>query len=410
MFAAFRGFEQENDTLRGGVQIWGTLEQNVFLEALGDISAQDQRWANVSYTEIDPRNFSEEMTNAIAEGRGPDLVLIPHEILVSQYAKLSPIPYENLSVRDFKSSFAEGGEVFLFPDGFYGFPFAIDPLVMYWNRNIFSSAGLAYPPRTWEELVRDTVPTVTRRFDNNDIAVSTIAFGEYSNVTNAKEVLLMLMMQAGSRLVQIVNGTPQVQLNVGYGTEVSTPGDAAVRFYTQFANPSAVTYTWNRGMRIDRDAFLAEDVALYFGFTSEYGLILDGNANLNFDVAPVPQGADEIDKKSYGRIYALSIPKTSGNPAGAFEVAQTLTMSNYTDGIIRALNLAPARRDLIAAGGGNAVGDVVYAQALIARGWLDPNPYLTNELFKEMIESVTSGRSTIGEAIENASYKIQRAF
>ena len=128
------------------------------------------------------------------------------------------------------------------------------------------------------------------------------------------------------------------------------------------------------------------------------------------NAGPVPQGADEIDKKSYGRIYAFAIPKTSSNPAGAFEVAQTLTMSETTDGLIRALDVAPARRDLIAARAGNPVGDIVYAQALIARGWLDPNPEATNLLFKEMIESITSGRSTIGEAIENASYKIQRTF
>lgn len=410
MFAAFRGFEQENDALRGGVKIWGTLEQSAFLEALGDIVGQDQRWGSVSYTEVDPRTFSTDITNAIAEGRGPDLVLIPHDILVSQYAKLTPVPYDNLSVRDYKNAFAEGTEVFLFPEGFLGFPFAIDPIVLYWNRDIFSSAGLAYPPRSWEELVRDTVPIVTQRLDNNDITVATVAFGEYSNVMNAKEVLLMLMMQAGSRLVEIVNGTPQVQLNVGYGTEVSTPADAAVRFFTQFANPSAVTYTWNRGIRTDRDAFLAEDLALYFGYSSEYQSLRDGNANLNFDVAPVPQGADEIDKKGYGRLYAFAIPKTSKNPAGAFEVAQTLTMSSYTDGLVRALGVAPARRDLIAARAGNPVGDTVYEQALIARGWLDPNPQATSELFKEMIESITSGRSTIGEAIENASYKIQRTF
>jgi multiple sugar transport system substrate-binding protein len=410
MFAAFRGFDREANALDAGVTIWGTLNQTAFDQVFSDIVGQDQRWGTVKYLEQETEGFSTMLTNSIAEGNGPDLVLLPHDLLVSQAPKLSAIPYENLSVREYRNAFAEGAEIFLFPDGFYGFPFAIDPLVMYWNRDIFSSARLAYPPRTWEELVRDTVPAVTKRQDNNDLTVATIAFGEYANVQNAKQVVLMLLTQAGSRLVEIVNNNFLVQLNIGYGTEVSTPADAAIRFFTQFANPSTVTYSWNRGMQNDREAFLSEELALYFGFGSEYSALRDGNANLNFDVAEVPQGADEINRKGYGTIYAFTIPKTSKNPAGAYEVAQTLTMTPVTDTLVRTLALAPARRDLIAAKHGSAVGDIIYQSALIARGWLDPEPVSSSIVLKEMIEAVTSGRNKISESIEHANYQIQKAF
>lgn len=410
MFATFRGFSAADDALRAGVTVWGTLDQQAFDEVIGDIASNDQRWGLVHYIEKDAATFSSELVNSIAEGTGPDLVILPHELLISQASKLQMIPYDRYSVRDYRTAFVEGAEIFLFPEGFYGFPFAVDPLVMYWNRDIFSSARLAYPPRSWEELVRDAVPSITRREDNNDIITATIAFGEYANIKNAKPVLLMLMKQAGSKLVEIANNNFLVRLNVGAGTEVSTPADAAIRFFTQFANPAAVTYSWNRGMRNDRDAFLAEDLALYFGYGSEFASIADGNANLNFDIAEVPQGADETNRKNYGTIYALTIPKAAKNTLGAFEVAQQLALTPTTDALVRRLDLAPARRDLIDARSGSAAGDVIYQSALITHGWLDPNPEASDTIFKEMIETVTSGRAKISESIENASYQLQKAF
>ena len=410
IFATFRGFSSQADPLNGGVTIWGTLDPQAFDQVISDIASNNQKWGLVHYVRKDKETFSSALVNGIAEGTGPDLVILPHELLIAQASKLQVIPYSTYSVRDFRSTFVEGSEIFLFPDGFYGLPFAVDPLVMYWNRNIFSSARLAYPPRSWEELVRDTVPAITRRTDSNDITTATVAFGEYANIQNAKAILLMLMTQAGSKMVEIVNNTFQVRLNVGAGTEVSTPADAAIRFFTQFANPSAVTYTWNRGQRNDREAFLAEDLALYFGFGSEYQGLKDGNANLNFDIAEVPQGADETHKKGYGTLYALTIPKSAKNPAGAFEVAKQFSLTATNDTLVRKLYLAPARRDLINAKNGTAIGDTVYQSALITHGWLDPNPETSNSIFKEMIETITSGRAKISESIENASYQLQKAF
>ncbi len=410
MFATFRGFSAKADPLNGGVTVWGTLDRQAFEQVIGDLASKNQKWGTVHYIEKDKSTFEKEFVNSIAEGSGPDLVLLPHDLLIPEAGKLTQLSYDNFSVRDYRNTFVEGTEIFLFPNGFFGIPFAVDPLVMYWNRNIFASSKLAYPPRTWEELVKDTVPAITKRKDNNDITLATIAFGEYANVYNAKSVLLLLMTQAGSKLVQLVNNAFVVRLNESAGTAVSTPADAAIRFFTQFANPSAVTYSWNRGMKSDRDAFLAEELALYFGYASEYQSLRDGNANLNFDIAEVPQGSDETNRKDYGLMYAFTIPKSAKNPSGAMVVAKQFALTDTTDRLVRELYLAPARRDLIAKKAGSPFGDTVYQAALIVHGWLDPNPMASDSIFKEMIETVTSGRAKISDSIENASYQLQKLF
>lgn len=410
MFATFRGFDREVDPLRGGVVIWGTLERNAFQDVLGDLTSNDDRWSNVQYVVQDERTFPEVLVNAIAEGTGPDMIVLPNDLLISQASKLQPITYEAYPLRDFRDTFVDGAEIFAFPAGIYGIPFAVDPLVMYWNQTMHSSAGLAYPPRTWEELVGVTVPSLTYRTDDNDIEKSALAFGEYSNVANGKETLIMLLLQAGSRLVDIGGSSFVVDLNASVGTTNIPPADYALRFYTEFSNPAKTTYTWNRALPRDNESFLAENLGLYFGFGSEYGQLRDGNSNLSFDVTEVPQSGNTAARKTYGTFYAFAIPKSSKNPAGAYEAARTLALGPSADALVRSLDFAPVRRDLIAAGSGSAIGDVVYRSALIAQAWLDPNPVVTDDIFKEMVEGVTSGRQKVSEAIENASYKIQRAF
>ena len=411
MFATFRGFSGDNDPMRNGVTIWGTLDDRAFTEVLGDISAKDQKWGKVKYYRKDQNTFVTTLVNAIAEGTGPDMIVLPQDLIVLESTKIQPISYAAYSERTFKDSFVDGASVFALPAGIYGIPFAVDPLMMYWNRNTFSSAGFAYPPRTWEELVSATTPALTLRTDANDIKKSAVAFGEYSNIQNAKAVLLMLLLQAGSTLVTITDGTFHVDLNINDGRANVPPADAALRFYTQFSNPTKTTYSWNRAQKNDRDMFLSEDLALYFGFGSEYHALAAGNANINFDVTEVPQVAQNGGtKRGYGTFYAFAIPKSAKNPSGAYEAAQGLALGAYTDSLIRKLGLAPARRDLIAAGNGTASGDVIYRAALVAHAWLDPNPQQSDNIFKDMIEAVTSGRSKISEVIDDATYKLQQAF
>jgi ABC-type glycerol-3-phosphate transport system substrate-binding protein len=410
MFATYKIRDEKSDALRAGVTVWGTLDDSAFTTALSTIVETDERWNTVRYEEKDASTFSEELVNSIAEGRGPDLVVLPSDLIVTHATKLRVVPYDSFSVRQFRDTFTVGSEIFLYPNGFYGFPFAIDPLVMYWNRSMFASQKLVYPPRTWEELVTSTVRSITRRTDSNDIKTSTIAFGEYSNVTNAKHILSMLMLQANARMVEYDGTRYTTHLNEAKQTNVASPGDAALRFYTQFANPNAITYTWNRGLKNDRDAFLAEELALYVGFGSEYKSLQDGNANLDFDAALIPQGADENNKKTFGHIYAFAVPQTAKNQPGALEVAQTLSMSQYAKTLADQLGLAPAALNLLAQKSNDPVGEVVYSSGLIAKAWLDPKPSATDGILRAMNEAVTSGRAVTSDALNDAAYQIQGLF
>lgn len=405
LFAVYRGFGGESNPYGEAVEIWGILDGQAVSAVISEIHADDDDFQVVSYMEKDPRTFRTELANAIAEGRGPNAVIIPHDLLVSERGKLYPIPYDTLPLRDIKDTYVDGTEIFALKNGMYGFPLAVDPLVLYWNRSIFSSAGLATPPATWEQLVSQTVPAIAKVNQSQAYAVdrAAIAFGEYTNVQNAPEVMLMLLMQAGSRLVvEGEAGRYEALLNQSIGEIERPPLDAALDFYTQFANPARPIYTWNRSLPRDREAFLAERLAVYFGFASEHAALRAGNANLDFDAAPIPQGGSAPIKKDYGTFYTLALLRSSDNFEGAYRAVSRLSAAEQAQTIAERAGLAPVHRAALAKGASDPLRQTMYTAALIARGFLNPDPMGSRDIIRTMIEDVTSGRADVSRAAGDA--------
>lgn len=394
--------KRQKETLYGSsVAVWGTLPENIFKTKFQKITENDKAFNVVHYRRIDKDTFETDLVNAIAEGRSPDLIILSADELVSLRAKLLPISYETVSERDFRDTYVDGSEVFAMEDGVYGLPFAIDPMVMYWNRDMFSSHGLAQAPTTWENIVSDVVPTLTVRDTNRNVLKSAVSFGEYRNIAHAKDMLMLLLLQSGSKMVTTKGSDYKVTLDeqvAGTGS----PLQAAVQFYTDFSNVNSPLYSWNRAMPVDKNAFLSGDLGLYFGLGSEYADISDKNPNLNFDMAEVPQGANATALRTYGEMYAFAIPKAAKNARGAFAVAHVLTSAEQVDGIVKSLNMSPARRDLIAKGDENLYRKIILQSALKARSWLDPSAAQSDAIFMQMIEDVVSNRARINDAVHDA--------
>lgn len=406
-FAFFQGFGSEANPYGNKVVIWGTIDDEAFVSVMTTLAQKDQNFSVVSYEEKDERTFARDLVDALAEGTGPDVVILPHDLLVSQRGKILPIPYEQYPIRTFKDTYIDGAEIFLLSEGIYAIPLAVDPLLLYWNRSTFATKGLAYPPRTWEELVAVTVPTVVERSFSSDIMRAALAFGEYTNIRNAKEILAMLFLQAGSTMVYDDGNRLTAELNRGASQGIA-PGQAALQFYTEFSNPAKSVYTWNRAEPQDRQAFLAGDLAMYVGFGSEYPEIEAGNPNLDFDVAELPQSADARQKKGYGTFYGGALMKNSQNLQGAQMALYALAGQAETEAYAAWLKWGPVYRASFGTIPQDPVRAVIARAALVARGWLDPEPMQSETIFRQMVEDVTSGRSEASNAVGDAEARLQQ--
>src|SRR3989344_769858 len=323
VFALFGGLGGSGSV--GAVTIWGTLPQEPMQRLIEDLRQKDDSFQDVRYEQRSEEAYQSELINAIASGAGPDLFFVSQEDIQSFADKVLVIPYASVSQATILNSFVEEGGLLLTAEGAFGLPFLIDPLVMYWNRDLFSSAGVAQPPAYWGDFLT-LAPKVTSLDSASNVKRSAVSLGTWSNIKNAKAILATLFMQAGD---PIVGRTAEGELVAHLGTNPSgateNPAASALRFYTEFANPRKTAYSWNRSLPEAQDAFVAGNAAVYFGFASELGTIAGRNPNLRFGVAPMPQIEGRNVRITYGSLTALSIPRGAKNPQGAIVIAQKLT-------------------------------------------------------------------------------------
>ncbi len=385
------------------ISIWGTLPEADVRNAIDDLETANKNTFQASYTYIDEADFQSKLVNAIATGQGPDVVLIPQDIFLSIKSLLYPIPYANYSQRLFEDNFAQAGEIFLDPTaGIYALPSVIDPTVMFWNRDLLSSAGIALPPKTWTDLLAEA-PKLTTKDANGNLTQSAVAFGEWTNVPHAKDILSMLMLQSGS---PIVSADPTTgKLSAALLTQSPsgiTPSAEAISFFTQFADPSKEVYSWNRALPSADSAFLAGQLAFYFAPASETPTLRARNPNLNFDVALVPQTGTTLSA-TFADVYAFGLLKSSPNIATDVLDMNLLTGDTAAADVSAAAAVAPARRDLLAQTQSSAYQAVFWQSALIGANFLDPNPSATDSLFEQMVESVTSGAKSATDAVNTGN-------
>jgi len=389
--------------LTGEINVWGTFPQRMMDDMLEDVFRSEKE-LKISYTQKAESSLDRDFVEALASGVGPDIIFLPQDLILRHSDKIFPLPLESLSERKFRDTFIAEGEMYLTEAGSLSLPVVVDPLVMYWNRDIFSSGGLAREPAVWDEFF-ELAPKLTMRDSAGDITQSAVALGEYQNITNAKEIISALVMQTGSGIVERVGDDLISTLAAEKEGTNTRATELALNFYTQFSHPSKPTYSWNRSLLSSQDMFVAGDLAIYFGFASEFDEIRKRNPHLDFDVAMFPQVRDAT-RKTFGRMSGISIIKTSDNINVAFSVAVNLVDPAVVAVLSEETGLPPARRDLL----GNTPNDpykaVFYASTLISDAWLDPDPKETDTIFSEMMSDITSGRRRISEAVLVAGNKL----
>lgn len=396
----------KQDVNYGEVTVWGTLPANMMQSLIAD-KLRNERNITIKYVEKAKATFNADLVEALAAGRGPDLFMIAQDEILRNLNKIALIPYTAVTERDFKDTFIQEGEMFFRPEGIVALPLTVDPIVMYWNRDILTNAGIVAPPTKWGEFFT-MAPRIVVRDQGGTISRSFASLGEYRNVSHAKEILSIIIMQAGSPIVSSQNGLLTADLTTSTDPNAQSPAVNAVNFFTQFASSDKDSYSWNRSLPYSRDMFEAGDLALYFGYASEYLSIKQKNPHLNFDVAVMPQADQTSARATFGRIQGFAMVKTSTNLQGAMHAALVLSGSDMIAGLAQSAGLPPVRRDLLGLGSSDPVQTIFYSSALISRAWQDPSSVETDQLLQSMIDDIGSGRLKVSQALSVAQSSINK--
>lgn len=400
------GSKKAASTPQGTVQLWGTVPQPLMQNYLDNLDFGSNDY-QVSYTQHDPATLAQDIIVALANGAPPDMVIFSSELFNQFRDKLYVIPYAAYSERLYRDTNIDGAQIFLSKDGLLGFPLVVDPLVVYYNKDIIAQANFVVPPKTWTNL-QQVAPTLTKKDSRGAITQSAIALGTFTNVDHARDILSALFMQAGNSIVAYDAATDQNRSVLGLASSTeSSPVAQTLLFYTSFANPTNGNYSWNNALPRSLTQFLAGRSAYYIGRASELFTIQAQNPNLNFDVTQLFQTGASARPVTFGSFLAIGILKSAPNLTAAYPAANTIASTAGVDAFSKVFSLPPVRRDLLQVQQTNPYVSVFFNAALTTFAWPDPNPTRTTSAFRTMVQDVSSGKVDAVSAIFEAGKALE---
>jgi ABC-type glycerol-3-phosphate transport system substrate-binding protein len=253
----------------------------------------------------------------------------------------------------------------------YGLPLSLDVMGIYYNKDLLDRAGIPLPPKTWEEFQKDVEKLVKIDKNTNKIIQAGAALGTGANIPGSDDILYVLFQQSK---VPFVNSSGQAVFNQGGDSHSESPAAPILNFYTDFANPTRSSYTWNDSMPNALDSFVNGSLAFFIGYSYDYPIIKARAPQLNFEVMPMLQISDEnpVNVASYSLQTVLLKSK---HPNEAWNVVDTLTHSTAVKGYLDRTNRPTALRYYIGDQQTKPELAPFLSQALVANNWYRGNNY-----------------------------------
>jgi ABC-type glycerol-3-phosphate transport system substrate-binding protein len=409
IFAAiYFGVRPSSQNQKVTLTVWGTDPSNVFEDMATAYKTADPG-ATINYTQIDPADYSQTLLKAFAAGDGPDLFEIGNRELPKWQSVAAPIPATlatsfNLSTlqNDFPTVV---GQDFVANDQVYALPLDLDTLAMYYNKDIFDSAGIVYPPTNWNEFETDIGKLRIVNGENQITRAAAAIGGSETSIANAPDLVFLLMLQNGTQMISSDGTTATFNGSGGAGATNSNGGDPgldAFNFYLQFANSASPYYTWSDSMGDAVQSFIAGNAAILFDYASAMPIIKAQQPFLNFGVAAMPQPASSTIAVNYPQYMGLAVSR-QGQIAAAWQFILFATANPAGEAVYtKDTGEPPATRAYIASNLNDPTYGVFASQALTARSWYEADDTQIDSIMNAAIQSVLNGSTDSSHALGTA--------
>lgn len=393
-------------------------------------------YVSITYRVIREQEYEQELLEAWAEDRGPDIFSIPNTWLGKYQSKLLPLEMGSEIImikqtitgtikkelklveerkkapglRQLQETFVETvPKDVIIDNNIYGLPLSLDILSLFYNRDMLNSAGIVSPPQTWEEFALD-VSALTLQDRYGEFIQSGAAFGTPDNISYVTDILSLLMLQNGTIMTNETGDKATFHQSLpddrGY-----FPAQEALKFYLGFSQPGTEIYTWNNEMESSLDAFIAGKVGFIFGYSDFLDKIKTLAPKLNFDISNVPQIAGSLKQVNYARYPIEVISKRTEHPREAWTFVLYATEMQNAKTFVERSKHPTAHRGLIE----TQLQDFDLAPfakgVLTAKTWYRGKNYsLVEESFNEMVSSVLEGEKSVPEAISYGAQRVNLTY
>src|SRR3989344_1603423 len=380
------------------LEIWGFEDdEDILKDILTRYSEEIEPRIKVKYLKKDFKTYKQDLINALAAGKSLDIFSLKNTWIEEHKDKLLPLPEGEVdfTTSDFRRTFIDSVQSGLVIDGkIAGLPLFADNLALFYNKDHFNAAGLASPPQNWDDTVA-FAKKLTKYSSGGDIERSGLALGSYANVAHSFEIISALFLQSGDKIIDRESG--EISLSA------KNAGNA-IAFFTSFSNPKKNAYFWNGRLPNSLDAFAQNKASMALGLAEDAETIKLKNPRLNFGIAPLPQIVNSDRKSTYSSYVFKAVSKMSENSVEAWKLLLYLSNKENSKQYIELTRRPPARRDLISSVP-NSLG-AFYAQALYSEDWPVPEETAGLEIFKDVIESIETGKTSTDFAVEQLSLQL----
>lgn len=380
------------------LEVWGVFDDSDAITPL--IQAFQSKYPNVTiiYRKKTIQNYEDELIRSFAAGKGPDIFMIHNSWVPKFRDLLTPVTADILPINEFRSRFVDVVQKdFIYKENIYGIPLYVDTLALYYNVDLFNSAGIIEPPKTWEEF-DEYSKKLTKRSDTGEILVSGAAIGSGKNVLYSADILSLMMMQRGGRLSG-VNG------EIIFDSEPA--GKIALDFYTQFSKPEDDSYSWPQSNVNDSQSMFALGrSAMMFGYSWTRQNILQKSPRLRFKVVNMPQVKNSILKKNYANYWGYGVYVNSPYRSMAWRFLKFLSEPQNAILYLSTMNYPASQKPILATQQSDEKLGIFANQALTADSWFQLDSAIIKEAMVNMIDQRVLSEQSADVSLRKAASEI----
>ncbi|KKS44063.1 MAG: Extracellular solute-binding protein family 1 [Candidatus Azambacteria bacterium GW2011_GWA2_42_9] len=388
------------------LEFWGLFDGLDVWRPIFDAYQKDNPNISFNYVQMNSDTYERDFIEALASGKRPDIIMFHSSWLPKHGNKISLLPVGLMALKEFQETFPDVATTnFVSKNQVYALPVWTDVLAMIYNKDLFNTAGIATPPKTWDEFIK-VVQKLSSKDKSGNLTKSGVALGAADNINHSADILSLLMMQVGTKMTSDDGAEAAFDQSVRVGSESFLPGESALRFYTDFANPKSAVYSWNNNQHNSLDAFISGQTAVIFDYALAIPEIKKKAPNLKLGIAKMPQPTGATKAVNYADYWGYAVPGASKNSEAAWKFLIYLTRKDINGYFANTVLRPAARRDVIAEEQLSADLGVFAEEILSAVNWYQADPLETEKIFKEMINMVVLRGEKPADALSDAAAKV----
>ncbi len=403
-------------------------------------------FVTINYRKLRYEEYEQELLDALAEDRGPDIFALHNTWIRKYQSKIEPMPTsitmaypitkgtlkkevvpemqttKSITLKEIKNNFVDvvyddcvikefDQEAEKTKEQVWGLPLAVDTLATFYNKDLLNNAGIAEPPKYWNSQFQQNIKKLTKQNTSGQIIQSGAGLGGSTNIERYSDILSILMMQNGATMTDDAGNVTFDKIPENFKAQKYNPGIEALRFYTDFSSPSKEVYCWNNKMENSLNLFAQGKLAIAFGYSYHLPTIKAQAQKLNFGIAKLPQIEGNPQSINFANYWVESVSNKSKNTDVAWDFIQFATKAEQAKKYLSVVKKPTALRSLIEGQIDDMDIGIFAEQVLTADSWYCGKDYNAAEkIIADMIDSVIAGQDKIENIISLGAKKIQQTI